>query len=86
MLTLLVLYRLRVTAHDAAALILVLLALCPDQFEVMREKPVARDGTPVGRARERADDARANEDGEVEAVLGVPFWGWESDSSAFITT
>lgn len=40
--------------------------------EVVAHEPVAADRAPVARRGERAEDARAGEEGQVEAVLRVP--------------
>lgn len=48
--------------------------LRPDQLQVVREQAVAGNGAVERRRAERGDDAATDEDGEVEAVLGVPFW------------
>lgn len=48
--------------------------LRPDQLKVMREQAMASDGAVERGRAEGGDDAAADEDGEVEAVLRVPFW------------
>ena len=40
--------------------------------EVVAHETVAADGAPVARGGERAEDTRAREEGQVEAVLRVP--------------
>ena len=40
---------------------------------------MARNGTPVGCAGERADDTRANKDREVKAILRVPLWCYKRE-------
>jgi hypothetical protein len=52
--------------------------LLPDQFKIVREEPVSCDRTVVGASGEGTDNARADEDGEVETVLGVPFGSFEA--------
>ena len=41
--------------------------------QVVADESVAAHRSPEARRREGADDARANKDGQVEAVLRVPF-------------
>lgn len=57
------------------------LPLAPDELEVVRQETVAGDGAPVGGRGKGGNDASADEDGEVEAVLGVPFWCYTKTKS-----
>jgi hypothetical protein len=47
-------------------------SLRTNQFEIMREQPMACNGTPVGCTGECANDACANENRKVKTVLRVP--------------
>lgn len=64
-----------VATDDTSVVRVRLLAFRPDLVEVTRDEAVATDGAPVRGRSESADDAGTDEDGEVEAVLGVPSRG-----------
>lgn len=60
-------------AGNAAAIIGVhRLALGTDVMQVLAHKAMSTDGAPVRHGGECPDDARTDQDGEVEAVLRVP--------------
>ncbi len=64
-----------VATDDTSVVGVRLLAFGADLVEFTGDETMAADGAPVGRRGESADDAGADEDGEVESVLGVPSRG-----------
>ena len=66
-----------VTTNDALVIRVSLLALRANHVQVVANKAMSANWTPVGGSGQRADDAGANEDGEVEAILRVPFRGYK---------
>lgn len=65
-------YGLDVTADCAGNLRATTASLILDHLEIVRQQSVTCDRAIVGNAGEGTDNARSNEDGEVEAVLRVP--------------
>lgn len=68
--------RFDVTANDSLVIGVSLLALRANHVQVVANKAVSANWTPIGCSGQRADDTGANEDREVETVLRVPFRGY----------
>ena len=65
--------RLDVAANHALVVGVARLALRTDHLQVVAQQTMTTNRSPVGRSSQRADDARADEDRQVEPVLRVPF-------------